>query len=93
MVLSLVDLVTGILASRKSGIPITSNGLKRTVLKVAIYEVAVLCAFLVGTYLTGPMVPILNICSSLIGLTELKSVLENLDIINGGSFFRAGNAQ
>jgi len=89
IVLTLADMVTGILASRKQGHPITSSGLKRTVAKIAIYEVAILASYLVGMYLTGPYIPVLNICSSLVGLTELKSVLENLDTINGGSFFRS----
>lgn len=89
MALTGLDMITGILAAKKLGHAITSSGLKRTVVKTAIYEVAILASYLVGMYLTGPYVPVMNICSSLIGLTELKSVLENLDILNGGSFFRS----
>ncbi len=89
MVLSMVDLVTGLVASRKSGSPITSTGLKRTILKVVIYQVAVLSAFLVEQFLTGPDMPVMKWVSGLIGLVELKSVLENLDLIAGGSFFRS----
>ncbi len=89
MAMSMVDLVTGIMASRKQGKPLTSAGLKRTVVKVFVYQVAVLAAFLVQTYLTGNLIPAMNFVASLIGLTELKSVLENLDIVNGGSLFRS----
>lgn len=89
MALSIADLITGILVSRGIGAPITSTGLKKTVLKVLVYETAVLCAFLVQQNLTGPDLPVMKWLASLIGLTELKSVLENLDLASGGSFFRS----
>ena len=82
LVLCLVDLITGILASKKQSIPITSYGIKRTIMKLAVYEMALCLGYLVGTYLV-PFIPVTNIVSSVIGLTELKSVLENLDIIIG----------
>lgn len=89
MALTMVDFFTGIIAAKRSGTPITSNGFKRTILKILVYETATLCAFVVGLYLTGPELPVMNLVTSLIGLTELKSVLENLDRIVGGSFFRS----
>lgn len=87
MALTLVDLISGLCASWKQSIPITSNNLKRTVLKVAIYQLAVLCAFVVQTELTGPDLPVMKWLTAIIGLVELKSILENLDLISGGSFF------
>jgi len=87
MVLTLLDLAAGIAAAKKQGHPITSTGLKRTVVKVMVYEIATLAAFLVQQYLTPIELPIMKMVTGLIGMTELKSVLENLDIIAGGSFF------
>jgi len=87
MVLTLCDLATGLLASLKQQIPITSSGLKRTVVKVLVYQTAALSAFLVEQYLTPIELPVMKMVTGLIGVTELKSVLENLDIISGGSFF------
>lgn len=87
LVLVVVDLMFGILVAKKNKLPITSNGLKRTVLKLLVYEVAILVSFLVGTYLVDSFLPILKMVTSLIGLTELKSILENLDELSGGSFF------
>lgn len=87
MALTICDLISGILASIKQQIPITSSGLKRTVVKVAVYQVAALAAFLVEQYLTPVEMPIMKMVTGLIGMTELKSVLENLDIIAGGSIF------
>lgn len=89
LALVLLDLLTGIVVSRRAGLPITSAGIKQTVLKLLVYLIAVLSAFLVGQYLTGPLVPTLNIVSGLIGVTELKSVLENLDLISGGSLMQS----
>jgi hypothetical protein len=88
MVLSLFDLLFACIAAKRQGKPITSGGFKRTVLKVSIYEVAVFCAFLVSRYLTGPEIPVERLLTSLIGLTELKSILEHLDEIANGNFFK-----
>ena len=87
MVLSVVDLVTGVWAARRRGEPISSRELKRTPIKIAVYEIAVLCAYLVAQYLTGPELPIMNLVAGLIGMVELKSILENLDGVSGGPLF------
>ena len=84
-----IDLITGVLAARKRGEKITSRGLRRSVSKFFIYEVAIAAAFLCETYLIGASLPVLKMVSSLIGIVELKSVLENLDTIQGESFFRS----
>lgn len=86
--LTIMDLITGIIAAKKRGEPLTSAGLARTVVKIAVYQVATLCAFLAQKYLILDVMPICTLVTSLIGLTELKSVLENLDSISGGSFFK-----
>jgi len=80
----LLDLLTGLVAARKTKTSITSSGLKRTIVKLAVYLPAILGAYLVGTYLTGPYIPVANIVGGFIGITELKSVLENLDAASGG---------
>jgi phage-related holin len=88
LVLILIDLVTGVLASRKMKRPITSSGLKKTIVKLAIYEVAIIAAFLTQTYLTGTEVPVSSIVTGYIGLTELTSVIENLNIISGNKLLK-----
>lgn len=85
LVIVLFDLLTGLMRARKRRKAITSGKLKRTVVKLFVYQTAILAAYLVGTYLTGPTIPVCNIIAGFIGLTELKSVLENLDSINKGS--------
>jgi phage-related holin len=83
MVLVGVDLITGIIAARKRGESITSSGLKRTVVKALAYEAAIILGFLVQSFLTGDTVPVVKILGGLVGMTELKSVLENLEEITG----------
>lgn len=82
MALSLVDLVLGILVSRKQGTAINSQGFRRSIIKIMLYEVAVLSAFLVGKELTGPELPVMSMVTALIGITELKSILENLGMLS-----------
>lgn len=84
-VMIFADLITGMMASHKRGEPITSAALRRTAIKAFVYEAAIMLGFLTETYFTGTSVPVSKIISSFIGLAELKSVLENLDSISGGS--------
>ena len=88
-ILTFADLVLGVIAARKRGEPITSSGLKRSIGKILIYQSALCLAFLVEKYLTGEIFPASKLISALIGLVELKSVLENLDSINGQPVFRS----
>lgn len=86
--LCVVDLITGLLASRKAGIAITSSGLKRTVVKGIIYPTAIILSHVTALYLTGPDIPLVKIVAGYVGIVELKSALENMDIILGGNIFK-----
>lgn len=86
--LIIADLILGILAARKQGQPITSAGLRRTVSKMLVYQLSVMSAFLVQKYMMGDLIPVSSIVSSMIGLVELKSIIENADKINGGSLMK-----
>ncbi len=88
MVLVAVDLVTGMLAARKRGEAIKSSGIKRTVGKILLYQTALCLGFLVQQNLTGDIVPAVKLISTLIGVTELKSVLENLNTLSDSSLFK-----
>lgn len=88
MVLTVLDLISGLVAARRRKETITSSGLKRTVVKTFVYELAVILGFLVDKYLTGGIVPVINIVGGFIGITELKSILENLEEITGLSLVK-----
>lgn len=83
MVLTVADLISGIMASRKEGKKITSSGLKRTIIKTTVYELVVMLGFLTEKYMIGDALPVVKILAGFIGLTELKSVLENIERISG----------
>lgn len=88
IILILADLITGIWAAYKLGAPISSAAIRRTVSKLFIYNIAIGAGFLVQHYLMTDALPVSNIVSSAIGLTELKSIIENADKINGGSLMK-----
>ena len=89
LALVVVDMVTGIIVSKKINKKnLTSSGFKQTVGKLALYEIAVCIAYFVQTQLTGDLFPASKLVSTMIGLTEVKSILENIDIINGKNTFK-----
>ncbi len=49
--LALLDLILGIMAAKKQGQRITSAGLKRTVGKIFLYELAIMVSYVGETYL------------------------------------------
>lgn len=87
--LVVLDLITGVLAAHKRKEPIESNKLKKTVVKLLVYQLTIIVSYVTMLYLTGQDIPILKIVTSIIGLTELRSVLENLTVITNNNIFRA----
>lgn len=83
--LCLLDFITGIWASKKKGIPITSAGMKKTFSKFVIYEIAVISAFSIETYFL-PDAPLIKSVTAMIGLIEAKSLFENIHAISGIDF-------
>lgn len=83
LALILLDLATGILAAAKTKQPITSAGLRRSITKLFVYEMAILISFVAQHYLLTDALPLLGIVTSYIGLTELLSVFENLNLLSG----------
>lgn len=91
--LPMVDLVLALVCAFRAKRPITSSGLKKTIAKIFLYEMATLLAFATETYLLGPLIPAIKIVTGLIGVTELKSCLEHLDELSGKSLFSAAIAK
>ncbi len=89
ILLVIVDTILGVLAARKSGDEITSSKLKNMIYKLLIYYTAILVGFVSGKYLIDGIIPIEKMITTLVGVVEVKSILENLDIIYGGSFFKS----
>lgn len=81
--LVIIDLITGIWASKIRKEAITSAGIRRTVSKLFVYEIAIILAYFTEGYLTGADVPVLKVVTGLVGVTELLSCLENINTISG----------
>lgn len=89
VVLILVDLISGVIAARKKNEVINSGGLRRTVTKFSVYLTAICLGFLVEHYMIADFMPLSKLISGVISLVELKSILENMDTINGSSLFKS----
>lgn len=89
MCLPIIDLVLALVVAKRQKTPITSGGLKRTVAKILMYEAATLLAYLTETALLGSLLPVVRMVTGLIGMTELKSCLEHLDLLGSGPIFES----
>ena len=83
----LVDLILGILRSRKEQIKITSHKMRRTLIKLLCYLLVFIVSYVIELYLM-PYFQLSKIVASLIGLVEFKSIVENLSIISGGKLWK-----
>lgn len=86
--LAILDMVFGIIAAKRKGEKITSQGLRRTIAKLFVYELLIVLAFVTETFLTGDSVPLVRIFTGFVGITELKSVMENMERITGVPIIR-----
>ena len=87
--LIIADLITGIWAAKKRNESIKSAAMRRTISKILIYQLAVISGFLVEKYMLEELIPISKIVASVIGLVELKSILENSNQILGYDLFKS----
>lgn len=86
--LIMADLITGVWAALKRKETIKSAAMRRTVSKMVIYNIAVISGFLVEVYMLEELLPVSKIVASVIGLVELKSILENANTILGADLFK-----
>lgn len=89
LVLILADLITGVIAAHKRGEKISSAALRRTTSKTLTYLAAICLGYLVEAYMIENVIAVSKLIAGVIGITEIKSVLENLDSINGNSLFKS----
>lgn len=82
----LIDVITGIWASVKTGQRVSSDRFSRTVTKTVVYLVALLVASIAERHVFGDSIPILKVVSGFVAGTELLSIYENLTRISGIDF-------
>lgn len=83
-----VDFVTGILAARKLGEPITSSKMRLTIGKFAAYGIGVLTAHVMERHFI-PDFPAMKVVAGLISYIEVKSLNENIEKITGHNIFKS----
>ncbi len=79
--LLLADMVTGIWKSIKTDVPVTAAKMNITVEKMVAYMIGILCAYGVQHHITNDLVKVMLIFTSVISFKELKSVIENVEVI------------
>lgn len=80
--LLIIDFILGVLSSRKRGIGFNSKDGKKTIVKMFIYEIAILTGFLLDKYFVPGNV-IVRVVMMAIGLIESQSIFENIYILTG----------
>lgn len=88
VVVVFMDLILGLLAAVKRGDKITSAGLRRTVSKILVYQIAIITGFVCEKYLINSLIPLSSLISGIIGMVEMKSLLEHADELNGSPIFK-----
>lgn len=83
-----LDLATGIWAALKRQEKISSAALRRTLSKMIIYQLAIISGFLIEHHIVGDSIPMIKILAGFISLVELKSILENSNVILGANVFK-----
>lgn len=87
LVLVMVDLITGLMAAYKQGKTITSAGIRRSISKAIVFTMAIWLAFITQQYLVSD-IEVCKMVAGAIGLAELLSCLENINILAGGSILK-----
>ncbi len=87
-VLIFADLILGITAAVKRGDSITSSALRRTISKILVYQIAIITGFICEKYLISDLIPMSKLIAGVIGMVEMKSLLEHGDELNGSPIFK-----
>jgi hypothetical protein len=87
IMLILCDTISGVVAAKKQGIPITSAKLRNTLSKLVIYLTLIVLGFYVEKNMLDGFFPLISLITGVIGVVEMKSVLENMEIVLGTAIF------
>jgi phage-related holin len=81
------DFISGILASIRCDIPITSKKMYHSVVKVTLYTMLILVSFMCEKYMFKEL-PWTKLATSSIAMVELKSIYENISAALGIDFWK-----
>ncbi|MFM7088509.1 MAG: phage holin family protein [Candidatus Paceibacterota bacterium] len=86
-VLIFIDLVLGLIAAKKQQIKIESRKLKFTAVKMLVYQLLIISAFIAEKYLID-WLPLNKITMAFIAVVEFTSIGENFQKITGLPFYQ-----
>ncbi len=86
-VLIVSDLIMGLIAAYKNNEKIESKKLKNTVVKMLVYQLLIISAFIAEKYM-APFIPLTKITLSFIAIVEFSSLAENFQKITGLPFIK-----
>ncbi len=84
--LIIADFVFGVMVARKNGIPIQSREMKKTLMKLFIYESMVLVGFLLDKFFI-PFDLVVKLTMFGVGIVECKSIMESFQKLTGISLW------
>ena len=77
-----LDTVTGVLAANRRKEVITSYGMRRTIVKLLEYLAVVIAAVTLGNSFEGWLFWLPEFTAAYVGITEFKSVIENVGMVD-----------
>jgi hypothetical protein len=77
------DLLTGIWKSFKTGVPVTAAKIGLSVEKMVAYTFGLICTYAVQHGITNDAIKVMLFYSGIVSLKELKSIIENIEVITG----------
>ncbi len=86
--LIIIDFISGIIAAKRRKEPINSAGIKRTIIKIFVFEISLCLGFLAEHYIPGSL-PFVNLIGGFISLTEMTSIIENMNELSGNTLLQA----
>lgn len=86
--LGVIDFITGISASYKQGVPITSRRMYSSIVKVTMYSLLIIASHMIEVHLIDYL-PLVKMATSSIALVELKSLYENVSTVLGLDLWKA----
>lgn len=86
-VLVMTDFIFAIYVAYKIGVKITSNKMSKTISKLLLYTLTIICIFLLEKYVIIEVLPITKIAGTFISIIEIKSLDENFNLLFGWSLW------
>lgn len=82
ILLILIDLITGVIASVKNGVPFEWSKILNTLNKLVIYCLILLATWVIESKII-PAIPFMRLVAGFLAMTELRSILGNFKAIFG----------